>query len=152
MAKWAILTVFGDFWWLSLRATFEVYRAPEMPFSQLNMKIGCLEHVWVPSVHRAKSGTYTLKMRLKIFGIFYYGIFGHFGSDLTKSHYKTPSKMKFGTLWDQGSCIEPLGTLRRGLRVCGMGPFLTKISPKQPKMPRNQLFWFSMFANSIDIG
>ena len=150
--KHAIFARFSDFWWISLRAKFRGYIFSEMTFWHLHMKIGCQEHVWVPSVHRDKSGTYTLKMRSKIFGIFNYGIFGHFGSDLTKFHYKTPYKMKFGTLWDQESCIEPLGTLRRGLRVCGMGPFLTKISPKQPKMPRNQLFWFSMFANSIDIG
>ena len=90
--KCAILTVFSDFWWLSLRANFRGYRASEMPFSCLHVKIRCLEHVWVPSAHRKKSRTYPLKIRSKNFEFSAMEFLGIFCSDLPSYHDKNPLK------------------------------------------------------------
>ena len=91
-AKWANLTVFSDFWWLSLQANFRGYRASEMPFSCLHVKIRCLEHVWVPSAHRKKSKTYPLKLRPKNFKFSTMEFLGIFCSDLPSYHHKNPLK------------------------------------------------------------
>ena len=72
--------VFGCFWSLLLLAKFRGYIRSEMPFSRQNMKIGCLGHVWVPSVLRRKSRAYPLKIELKIFEFSTIQIFGIFSS------------------------------------------------------------------------
>ena len=55
--------------------SFKGYIRSEMPFWRQNMKIGCLEHVWVPSVLRRKSRTYPLKIALKNFGWIFLAFF-----------------------------------------------------------------------------
>ena len=87
---------FSDFWWLSLRAKFRGYIFSEMAFWHLHMKIGCQEHVWVPSVHRKKSSSYPLKIASKIFGFSTKEFLGIFCPDLAVSLNKHPPKWNFG--------------------------------------------------------
>ena len=94
--KYAIFGSFSDFWWLSLRAKFRGYIFSEMPFWHLHMKIGCQEHVWVPSVHRKKSSSYPLKIASKIFGFSTKEFLGIFCSHLAVSLNKHPPKWNFG--------------------------------------------------------
>ena len=63
--KYGIYGIFSDFWLLSLRAKFRGYRVPDLPFSARNIKIQCLEHLWVPWTHCRNIRAYPLKMASK---------------------------------------------------------------------------------------
>ena len=150
-AKCVILVVFSHFWRLLLLANLRGYIPSEILIWRQNMKIWCLEHLWVPSVHRKYYWHTPWKLRRKFFNFQLWNFLAFFAS-ICPVFLSNALKIKFWTFWDQGYSIGPLGTLRSGCQTCWIGPFLTRINPKWPKMLWNQFMWFRMFRKSYDSG
>ena len=149
-AKCVILVVFSHFWRLLLLANLRGYIPSEILIWRQNMKIWCLEHLWVPSVHRKYYWHTPWKLRRKFFNFQLWNFLAFFAS-ISQVFLSNALKMKFWTFWDQGHSIRPLGTLRSGCQACWIGLFLTKIPLNSQKCFEISFFLFCIFCISNDI-